>query len=281
MSKNRLLIKFLIVSSIVILSFQTNHKTALNEELEKEILAELDASFLGVAGKFYPKKTDSNVLYNFFIDLEHGYFLTAGNKIHLFADSKRWAIIFEVNGYNNRLNQAQIQQIYIGNCIKYNKEKNSNLEYISNINFLPIIDELEFEKAMENQTNNKFINIRNKKVRFENDYKKYEKLGIKINDSNYTAKISLGEFIRYLQETNPAILNATQKELKANIPKNIPYLTTINEYHYASFYNKELPPSKQETFLLIAKILASRNIAKWQPTLKANNHWSNWVSGNL
>lgn len=281
MSKNRLLIKFLIVSSIVIISFQTNHKTAINEELEKEILAELDASFLGVAGKFYPKKTDSNVLYNFFIDLEHGYFLTAGNKIHIFADSKRWAIIFEVNDYNNRLNQAQIQQIYIGNCIKYNKEKNSNLEYISNINFLPIIDELEFEKAMENQTNNKFINIRNKKVRFENDYKKYEKLGIKINDSNYTAKISLGEFIRYLQETNPAILNATQKELKANIPKNIPYLTTINEYHYASFYNKELTPSKQETFLLIAKILASRNIAKWQPTLKANNHWSNWVSGNL
>lgn len=80
MSKNRL-IKFMVVSSIVILSFQTNHKTAINEELEKEILAELDASFLGVADKFYPKKTDSNVLYNFFIDLEHGYFLTAGNKL--------------------------------------------------------------------------------------------------------------------------------------------------------------------------------------------------------
>jgi hypothetical protein len=91
----------------------------MNEELEKEILGELDSSFLGVAGKFYPKKIDNNVLYNFLIDLEHGYFLTAGNKIHLFADSKRWAIIFEVNGYNNRLNQAQIQLIYLGNCIKY------------------------------------------------------------------------------------------------------------------------------------------------------------------
>jgi hypothetical protein len=277
MSKNRLLIKFLIVSSIVILSFQTNHKTALNEELEKEILAELDASFLGVAGKFYPKKTESNVLYNFFIDLEHGYFLAAGNKIHLFADSKRWAIIFEVNGYNNRLNQAQIELIYIGNCIKFTKQITTNLEYISNMKFLPIIDEITFE----NQTPHKLINIRNKKVRFENDYKKYEKLGIKIIDSNDTAKISLGEFIRYLQETNPTILNAKQKELKAKIPENIPYLTTINEYHYASIDNKELPPSKQETFLLIAKILASRNIAKWQPTLKANNHWSNWMSGNL
>lgn len=274
MSRNKLIIKFLIVSSIVILSFQSTNKTAMNEELEKEILAELDSSFLGVAGKFYPKKTDNNVLYNFFIDLEHGYFLAAGNKIHLFADSKRWAIIFEVNGYNNRLNQAQIQLIYIGNCIKYTKEKNSNLEYISNIKFLPIIDEITFKK----QTSNKLTKIRNKNVRFENDYKKYEKLGIKIND---TSKISLDEFIRYLQETNPTILNATQKELKANIPKNIPYLTTINEYHYASIYNKDLPPSKQETFLLIAKVLASRNIAKWQPTLKANNHWSNWESGNL
>ncbi len=277
MSKNKLIINFLIVSSIVILSFQSTNKTAMNEELEKEILGELDSSFLGVAGKFYPKKTDSNVLYNFFIDLEHGYFLTAGNKIHLFADSKRWAIIFEVNGYNNRLNQAQIQLIYVGNCIKYTKEKIANLEYISNMKFLPIIDEITLKK----QTSHKLIKIRNKNVRFENDYKKYEKLGIKINDSNDTSKISLGEFIRYLQETNPAVLNATQKELKANIPKNIPYLTTINEYHYASIYNKDLPPSKQETFLLIAKVLASRNIAKWQPNLKANNHWSNWVSGNL
>ena len=119
MSRNKLIIKFLIVSSIVILSFQSTNKTAMNEELEKEILGELDSSFLGVAGKFYPKKIDNNVLYNFLIDLEHGYFLTAGNKIHLFADSKRWAIIFEVNGYNNRLNQAQIQLIYLGNCIKY------------------------------------------------------------------------------------------------------------------------------------------------------------------
>jgi hypothetical protein len=143
--------------------------------------------------------------------------------------------------------------------------------------FLPIIDEITFKK----QTPHKLIKIRNKNVRFENDYKKYEKLGIKINNSNYTAKISLGEFIRYLQETNPTILNATQKELRANIPRNIPYLTTINEYHYASIYNKDLPPSKQQTFQLIAQILASRNIAKWQPTLKANNHWSNWKSGNL
>lgn len=143
--------------------------------------------------------------------------------------------------------------------------------------FLPIIDEITLKK----QTPNKLIKIRNKNVRFENDYKKYEKLGIKINNSNYTAKISLGEFIRYLQETNPTILNATQKELRANIPRNIPYLTTINEYHYASIYNKDLPPSKQQTFQLIAQILASRNIAKWQPTLKANNHWSNWKSGNL
>lgn len=81
MSRNKLIIKFLIVSSIVILSFQSTNKMAINEELEKEILGELDSSFLGVADKFYPKKTDSNVLYNFFIDLEHGYFLAAGNKL--------------------------------------------------------------------------------------------------------------------------------------------------------------------------------------------------------
>jgi len=39
--------------------------------------------------------------------------------------------------------------------------------------------------------------------------------------------------------------------------------------------------SNQETFKLISKILLTKDTTYWKPTMKPNNHWSNWESGNL
>ena len=56
---------------------------------------------------------------------------------------------------------------------------------------------------------------------------------------------------------------------------------TINEFHYESFYKKENLPSRQECYQLIAKVLVTKDTTKWKPTLKPNNSWKNWSSGNL
>jgi len=49
--------------------------------------------------------------------LEHGYCETAGNKVHLYADSTRWAFVFEKCGYQNLGDRADIEHGYVGNCI--------------------------------------------------------------------------------------------------------------------------------------------------------------------
>jgi hypothetical protein len=41
------------------------------------------------------------------------------------------------------------------------------------------------------------------------------------------------------------------------------------------------PPSKQETFNLIAKVLVTKDVTNWKPTLEPNNSWKNWESGHL
>jgi hypothetical protein len=56
---------------------------------------------------------------------------------------------------------------------------------------------------------------------------------------------------------------------------------TINEFHFVSAYNKSKPPSIQETYKLIAKVLLTKDTTNWKPTEKPNNHWTNWESGNL
>jgi hypothetical protein len=56
---------------------------------------------------------------------------------------------------------------------------------------------------------------------------------------------------------------------------------TIDEFYFVSAYEKTNPPSQQETYKLLAKILATQDTTNWKPTQKANNSWKNWESGNL
>jgi hypothetical protein len=130
--------------------------------------------------------------------------------------------------------------------------------------------------------NIKEIKIRDKYIAFDNDYKNYEKVGIKIRGYDNPKKlIAFEDFVRFLNETNPTLISATEQDIRQHIPKDISKLMTIDQFHFVSAYDKTNPPSKQETYKLIAKILLSRDTTNWKPTLKPNNHWTNWESGNL
>ncbi len=260
---------------------------------ETEILEQLDLAFNGEPSKYYPSGLPEDIKYNFFLDLEHGYCETAGNRIHLYADSTRWIVVFEKSGYQNRGTSAEIELDYIGNCVDYPVDKYPERNYITNANNIILIDPTEFER-IENKDgeemetfeligqNIKEIKIRDNGVKFDNDHKNYEKLGIDIRDyDNPKNLIGFGDFIRYLHETNPSLISATEEEIRKHIPKDIPKLMTIDEFHFVSPYDKTNPPSQQETYQLIAKILTTKNITNWKPTQKPNNSWKNWESGHL
>ena len=260
---------------------------------EKEILKQLDLAFNGEPSQYYPTVRPEDIKYNFFLDLEHGYCETAGNRIHLYGDSTRWAIVFEKSGYQNRGRSAEIELDYVGNCIDYPVDKYPERNYITNAGRVILIDPTEFER-IENKEgeemetfeligqNIKEIKVRDKFISFDNNYKSYEKVGIKIRDYDNSKKlIAFEDFVRFLNETNPAIISATDTDIRQHIPKNIPKLMTITDFHFMSAHDKTNLPSNQETYKLIAKVLLTGDTAYWKPTQKANNHWTNWESGNL
>lgn len=274
---------------------KNNVKNEKNEMTfnESEILEQLDFAFNGTPTKYFPLGEKDDVKYNSFLDLEHGYCKTAGSKIHLFADSTKWAIVFEKSGYQNRRTSAEIELNYVGNCINYPVDKYPERNYITNSSRVILIDPTEFER-IENKEgaeletfeligeNIKEIKIRDSFVSFDNNFKNFEKAGIKIRENDNPKKlIGFGDVIRYLQETNPTLISATEGEIRKHIPKHIPKLMTIDEFHYISAYEKENLPSQQETYKLLAKILVTRNTTNWKPKKKANNSWKNWESGNL
>lgn len=256
---------------------------------ETDILDQLDLAFNGKPSKYFPLKKSKEIQYNFFMDLEHGYFMTAGNRIHLYGDDEQWAIVFEKNGYQNRATRAEIELIYIGNCINYSIERYSEINYISNTNYIVLINSDEFGRIENKEGSDletfeyigkqiKEIKIRNQFVHFNSNYKDYERVGIKIENFVSGRKlIGFGDLIRYYNEVNPALLYASEDEIKIHIPKKLKKIMTIGKFHY----DKTILPSKQDTYKMIAKILVSRDSSYWKPALPFNNHWSHWESGNL
>ncbi|MNK35253.1 hypothetical protein D3C87_537740 [compost metagenome] len=260
---------------------------------ETEIFRLLDLAFIGEINEFYPTGNSEDIKYNFFLDLEHGYCETAGSKIHLYADEQNWAIVFEKSGYFNRAERAEIELNYIGNCIEYSIESYPERNYISNATNIILIDNDEFERIVNSNLddgdnfeligkNIEEIKIKGMMIPFNNIYKDYEKVGIEFSDDgNFSKLIRFGDLIRFLNETNPSVISASEEDIKKHIPDDLPKLITIEHFHFSSAYDRSNPPSEQELFQLIAKIVVEKNSDYWNPSQQPNNNWKNWESGNL
>jgi hypothetical protein len=290
--------KYLLLIAALILFFSSyttdkQHKDQPNMFTEHEILEQLDLAFNGTPSEYYPAVRPQDIKYNFFLDLEHGYCEIAGSRIHLYADSERWVIVFEKSGYQNRRTSAEIDLSYIGNCIRYPVDKYPERDYITNSARVILIDPAEFER-IENKEggemetfeligqSTKEIKIRDKLIPFDGDYRNYEKVGIKVRDYDNPKKlIGFSDLVRYLNETNASLISATEQDIRQHIPNDLPKLITLDKFHFVSAYDKSTLPSIQEAYKLIAKVLVTQDTTNWKPTEKANNHWTNWESGNL
>lgn len=288
-----------IVALSIILSGYSRCNTKNRRFTEHDILAQLDSSFNDIHKEYTysdfikGETKPSTVTYSFFLDLEHGYCLTASSKIHLYADSTRWAIVFEKSGYQNRGSDAEIELDYFGNCTRPKIEQYGGITYFSNSKRIALISGDEYERIrnrvgtdMETfeyiSPDAEYVMVRDRKIRIEHDSTKYLKTGIRFDaKENPRHLVGFGDIVRYLNDTDPAAISATEKEIKELIPADLPKLMTIDKFHFESIYDKHNLPSKNETYQLLTKILVIRDTSLWKPKQKANNHWSNWESGNL
>ncbi len=234
----------------------------------------------------------SDIIYNFFFDLEAPTCIVAGSKIHLYSDKKRWAIVFETNGYFYNADYCGITLTYLGNCIDYDISKSGDHTYISNLVTLDLISREE-NKRIRNKEGDEMeqldlisakahtVNVHGQNIEIIHDVTKYKELGIHISEvDNPRMLISYGDLIRYINETNPNILFATKNEIRAHLPKDLPEILTIDKFHYTGI-EKNLLPSAQELYQLIAKVLVTGDKDLYNPTQPPNSHWSNWESGDF
>jgi hypothetical protein len=252
----------------------------------------MNSSFIQKDILDYLEETDQET-YHFFIDFEHPYFHTAGSRLTLYADEKRWAIVFEKSGYSNTGFRGEIELTYFGNCLTNLQSDGSADGFTSNMKNVVLIDTPPLENDMDGLVAKKIkqVKVRDTLLNIEQDKSVYEKKGIRdtVYD-NAENLIDLPSLIRYLDEEHPTLFRATDKELRKCLPADLPKLMQIDEWHHEAYtkhknmtspteYHYEVmgkKPSDYETYKMIADILVSRDTTKWRPTLKPNNNWRNW-----
>lgn len=210
--------------------------------------------------------------------------------VHLFGDKNNWAIVFEKIGYSEAAGEVQSELNFIGNCINYKKENNGQREVLSNTTYITLISGQELEKIQmpENDSEDYFeminpktkkVKVRNKQVTITLDATTYAKYKIKLVDSNNPKGfVSFGNLARYLYATQPKSFCANPNEIRSMLPKNLPFIMTIDKFHFKSSYDPKNLPSTQELYIQIADVLMSLDSTLWKPTKQPNNEWYNWES---
>jgi hypothetical protein len=280
-------LKFILPFLLTLNLFSTNQIKINSSFTQKDILDNLEET--------------GQETYHFFIDLEHPYFFTAGSRLTLYADKKRWAIVFEESGYTNRGFRGEIELFYFGNCLQ-NLQAQGDAEGItSNMQIISIIDNNEIERIEEGNfelvgKDIKQVKIRDTMLDIEQDKAVYVKKDITdtiYNHRNAENLIDIPSLIRFLDEQYPKLSRATDGELRKCLPADLPKLMQIDEWHHEAYSKYKLmtsptdyryevvgkKPSDYETYRMIADILVSRDTTKWRPTLKPNNNWRNWREG--
>ena len=230
--------------------------------------------------------------YKFFLILGDENVFLSSCKINLFADDKRWAIVFEKTAYSTPAGHMTLELYYFGNCLQNLDKAGSYNQFVSNLeSFSPFVKikdlkaiETDFELVSKDA---KDIIVRNIPIPIEHDKSKYEEVGIHIDiddEDNPLELIRFSELTRFLNEKHPALFSATDEELRTCLPIDLPKLMTIDKWHHRDYYvSRDYPealegskPSEYETFLLIADVLVSKDTTRWKPTLMPNNDWRNW-----
>lgn len=263
------------------------------------ILEDLDESIFRSSATFFPAMHEPDCP-------------LIGAKIRLFADKNRWAIVFERFGYQLRQRNYLGQLTFFGNCLKglylHNGEA-SNQSYFFPVD-LAEIQSLEKEGELDPEA--RIMKVRDQKVPVTTDPVVYRRYEIPEDNRGGGASFLRQGRLWFAQGFGP-VFCASENEIRAHLPVDLPELTTISSFHFQPYYRlqrrsittKDMDenwakfmgnslsdegstaqkeseafagtrPSSTELWFLVAEILAYRQPERYRPVMEPNQHWKNW-----
>ncbi|MEL7003305.1 MAG: hypothetical protein AAFN93_11305 [Bacteroidota bacterium] len=209
--------------------------------------------------------------------LDNGYVYPVDSRLTTYRDENRWAIIIEVVGFNYRgggHNGIDNCLHVFGNCLDFPPgTNNDNFIYFTRNSKEGETFDDEYQDHLSPTINS--IIVKGKELQVQHDTSFYEDKGIHLEEP---PKIFVWEFLRGLLPEHRLDLLASDRELQRRLPRDIPTFIRLDQWYHPDLADGE-EPSKNETFIMLAKALEKGDQSKYKPRKRPNNHWSNWPDG--
>jgi hypothetical protein len=212
--------------------------------------------------------------------LDNGYTYPVESRFSGYRDDDRWALIIEVFGFHNRAGGHDgIQNcVHIfGNCLDFEPgTNNSNFLYVTDNS--PEGETFDQEYGDSLNLNVKTMLLRGDSIQIPRDPDFYASRQVELEAP---PEIKIWEFLRGISKDHGDSFLATEEEIRARIPKDLPAIIRLNEWFHPDLADDE-KPSECETFQMIARVLETGDLNEYRATKMPNNHWANWpVGGTL
>jgi hypothetical protein len=221
--------------------------------------------------------------YCFFMDLQHGYFYTANSRLTLYADERRWAIVFEKSGYGNRTGRIELELNFFGNGLHDLDRAGADGQFLCNAKWIPLVDNdalAEIRSGFEQVSPAaKAVKLRGAAVPLPSKDGFARWVPDIFDEKDGFARPTFEDLGRFLAFEYADLCRAQDAEKRLCLPADLPQIMTVDAWHHRAYYDymgDGDAPSTYETFPMLAQVLVTRDPSRFRPTLPPTSHWSNW-----
>ncbi|MDF2189346.1 hypothetical protein [Paraflavitalea sp. CAU 1676] len=209
--------------------------------------------------------------------LDNGYYYHGDQKLTIFRDEKRWAILLEVLQFNNHENNIDgittIANVF-GNCLTgWNDSDNFNFFASDNDVETFLYDVVNYVHYLNEKATS--IKVRDTVIPIQFDKEYYTGKGI---ESEFENKVTPWEFLRGLIPEHSHLFWLTRQEISNKIPLDLPEFMTLSNWHHPDLALGE-KPSEMETFHQLADVIVTGDKTRYNTKEINNTHWTNWPEG--
>jgi hypothetical protein len=211
--------------------------------------------------------------------LDDGYYYHAAQKLTVYRDMHRWAMLIELLQYNNH--EYDLDGIFtvayaFGNCLVPKSADDPEPS------FFHFASEAEPDTFLEDKFGLTYLNPAIKTIQV-----KGAPLKVTLGPADYAAKgivlkteeqVAPWQFLRGLVPEHAHRFWVSAEDMAHRLPQDLPVMLTIDEWYHPNLAIGQMP-SKSETFWQLSKVIAMGDSSFYEPSQPANTHWKNWPDG--
>ena len=220
--------------------------------------------------------------------LDNGYLYLAATRMSLYRSEVDWALVFEVFGFSPRAGLPHLCACTFGSRLRDRNPPESYVSREAYENYLthhPNDDSRFFypiaEGDWQSPDSGELVSahaegllLRDQHVRIPpaDEFSQFE---IAVAEA---PRIQVFELCRLLAAKYRERVLGTEDERRVSVPEELTEILRLDEWAHPDLADSERP-SQSESFLQLAEVLSSGDLAAYRPSTAPNTHWRNWPDG--